>query len=111
MKDLSAKPNIKDLSLDELAAHLVEGREPAYRARQIWQWLFRKGAVTFVEMTNLSGSLRDRLSEHFTISRLVPLRQAVSADGTKKFLFGLCDGQTIETVLIPEAKRLTLCVS
>jgi 23S rRNA (adenine2503-C2)-methyltransferase len=111
MQELVAKPNIKDLSLDELAAHLVERQEPAYRARQIWQWLFGKGAVTFAEMTNLSGSLRDRLSEDFTISRLVLLRQAVSADGTKKFLLGLSDGQSIEAVLIPEVKRLTLCVS
>ena len=111
MQESSAKPNIKDLRLEELEAHLVKGKEPAYRARQIWQWLFRKGAVTFAEMTNLSGSLRARLAEDFTISRLAVLRQAVSEDGTKKFLFGLADGQSIETVLIPETKRLTLCVS
>jgi 23S rRNA (adenine2503-C2)-methyltransferase len=111
MKDASAKPNIKDLSHEELAAHLVDRQEPAYRAHQIWQWLFRKGAVTFAEMTNLSGSLRAKLSEDFTISRLTVSQQAVSTDGTKKFLFALFDGQTIETVLIPEAKRLTLCIS
>src|SRR5262245_24597355 len=111
MQESSAKPNIKDLSLEELETHLVKGKEPAYRARQIWQWLFRKGAVTFAEMTNLSGSLRARLAEGFTISRLTVLRQAVSEDGTKKFLFSLADGQSIETVLIPETKRLTLCVS
>jgi 23S rRNA (adenine2503-C2)-methyltransferase len=105
------KPNIKDLSLEALEAHLVERQEPAYRARQIWQWLFRKRALSFAEMTNLSGSLRERLSEDFSISRPALLRQAVSADGTKKFLLGLSDGQSIETVLIPEAKRLTLCVS
>jgi 23S rRNA (adenine2503-C2)-methyltransferase len=111
MQELTAKPNIKDLSLEDLEAHLVERKEPAYRARQIWQWLFRKGAVNFNEMTNLSGSLRDRLAEDFTISRLAVLRQAVSTDGTKKFLFGLSDAQSIEAVLIPETKRLTLCVS
>jgi 23S rRNA (adenine2503-C2)-methyltransferase len=111
MQESSAKLNIKDLRLEELEAHLVKGKEPAYRARQIWQWLFRKGAVTFAEMTNLSESLRARLAEDFTISRLAVLRQAVSEDGTKKFLFGLADGQSIETVLIPETKRLTLCVS
>jgi 23S rRNA (adenine2503-C2)-methyltransferase len=111
MQELPAKPNIKDLSLEDLEAHLVERKEPAYRARQIWQWLFRKGAVNFNEMTNLSGSLRDRLAEDFTISRLAVLRQAVSTDGTKKFLFGLSDAQSIEAVLIPETKRLTLCVS
>ncbi|HSF59254.1 MAG TPA: 23S rRNA (adenine(2503)-C(2))-methyltransferase RlmN [Candidatus Binatia bacterium] len=111
MSESSAKPNIKDLSLEQLEAHLVERQEPAYRARQIWQWLFRKGALTFAEMTNLSEPLREKLSEDFSISRLALLRQAVSADGTKKFLLGLSDRESIETVLIPEAKRLTLCVS
>jgi 23S rRNA (adenine2503-C2)-methyltransferase len=108
---MSAQPNIKDLSLDDLEAHLVEGRESPYRAKQIWQWLFRKGAVNFTEMTNLSARLRARLAGDFSISRLAVLRQAVSTDGTKKFLFGLSDGQTIEAVLIPEAQRLTLCIS
>src|SRR5262245_19335699 len=62
-------------------------------------------------MTNLSSALRARLAEDFTISRLAILREAVSQDGTRKFLFGLWDGHSIESVLIPEAKRLTLCVS
>ena len=62
-------------------------------------------------MTNLSASLRASLAQDFTISRLTILRQAVSTDGTKKFLFGLSDGHSIESVLIPELKRLTLCVS
>lgn len=105
------KPNIKELTLKEFAAHLVERKEPSYRAKQIWQWLFQKRAASFAEMTNLSASLRARLAEDFTISRLTVLRQAVSRDGTKKFLFGLSDGHSIESVLIPEAKRLTLCVS
>ncbi|HJU63760.1 MAG TPA: 23S rRNA (adenine(2503)-C(2))-methyltransferase RlmN [Candidatus Binatia bacterium] len=111
MKEMSAKPNIKDLSLEELEAYLVEDRESRYRAKQIWQWLFRKGAVSFTAMTNLSGSLRARLAGDFSISRLAVLRQAVSTDGTTKFLFALSDGQTVETVLIPEPKRLTLCIS
>ena len=105
------KPNIKDLSLKELEAQLVERKEPSYRAKQIWQWLFQKRAASFAEMTNLSASLRARLADDFTISRLTILRQAVSKDGTRKFLFGLSDGHSIESVLIPETKRLTLCVS
>ena len=105
------KPNIKDLSLKEFEAQLVERKEPSYRAKQIWQWLFQKRAVSFAEMTNLSASLRARLADDFTISRLTILRQAVSKDGTRKFLFGLSDGHSIESVLIPETKRLTLCVS
>ena len=105
------KPNIKELTLKQFEAHLVERKEPSYRAKQIWQWLFQKRAATFAEMTNLSVTLRDRLAEDFTIGRLRVLRQAVSQDGTKKFLFGLTDGHSIESVLIPETKRLTLCVS
>jgi 23S rRNA (adenine2503-C2)-methyltransferase len=105
------KPNIKDLSLKEFEAHLAQAKEPSYRASQVWQWLFQKRASSFAEMTNLSASLRASLAEDFTISRLNILRQAVSTDGTKKFLFGLSDGHSIESVLIPELKRRTLCVS
>src|SRR5262245_11568662 len=108
---LILKSNIKELSLKELEAELVERSEPSYRAKQVWQWLFQKRAVSFAEMTNLSAALRARLAEDFTIGRLALLRDAVSKDGTRKFLFGLSDGHSIESVLIPEAKRLTLCVS
>ncbi len=105
------KPNIKDLSFQEFEAHLAELNQPAYRARQIWQWLFQKHATSFAEMTNVSGSLREQLDDAFAISRLKILRKAESRDGTVKFLFGLTDGQSIESVLIPETKRLTLCIS
>lgn len=108
---MNAKRNIKDLSFNELAEFLSEHRHPVYRARQIRQWLFQKRAVTFAEMTNLSGALRDELAEHFIIGRLQTLRRAESRDGTVKFLFGLSDGADIESVLIPEPTRLTLCVS
>jgi 23S rRNA (adenine2503-C2)-methyltransferase len=105
------KPNIKDLSFKELAAFLAERKQPAYRAKQIRQWLFQKQATAFNEMTNLSWPLREQLEENFTINRLKTLRQAESQDGTIKFLFGLSDGASIESVLIPEARRLTLCIS
>jgi 23S rRNA (adenine2503-C2)-methyltransferase len=105
------KPNIKDLSLKEFEAYLAARGQPAYRARQVGQWLYQKRAVAFSEMTNLAGSLRSELDEDFVISRLRIVRRVLSADGTEKFLFALDDGQTIESVLIPEAKRLTLCIS
>jgi 23S rRNA (adenine2503-C2)-methyltransferase len=109
--DFIVKPNIKDLSFQELAAFLCERKQPAYRAKQIRQWLFQKRATAFDEMTNLSRTLREQLEENFTISRLKTVRRAESRDGTVKFLFGLGDGASIESVLIPEARRLTLCVS
>jgi 23S rRNA (adenine2503-C2)-methyltransferase len=105
------KPNTKDLTLQEFETRLAELQQPPYRAKQIWQWLFQKRATSFAEMTNLSASLRSQLAERFIISRLQILRKAVSADETTKFLFGLSDGESIESVLIPDAKRLTLCVS
>ena len=105
------KRSIKDLSLTEFAAHLEELAQPSYRARQIWQWLFQRRATSFAEMTNLSAVLRRQLDEAFEISRLRVIRRSEARDGTVKFLFGLSDGESIESVLIPEPKRLTLCVS
>jgi 23S rRNA (adenine2503-C2)-methyltransferase len=105
------KPNIKDLTLKEFAALLAERQEPPYRARQIWQWLFQKRATSFAEMTNLSRGLREELEQNFSLSRPQILRRSESRDGTVKFLFGLADGASIESVLIPEPARLTLCIS
>ncbi len=109
--DLAVKPNIKALSFNELSAFLSQCKQPAFRVKQIRQWLFHKRATEFGEMTNLSRPLRDQLAASFTIGRLETLRRAESADGTVKFLFGLADGASIESVLIPEARRLTLCIS
>jgi 23S rRNA (adenine2503-C2)-methyltransferase len=105
------KPNIKDLSLEELEGWLGQRREAPYRAGQIRRWLFQKGATSFAQMTNLSVRLRDELQERFSISRLQVLRDSLSRDGTRKFLFGLADALSIESVLIPESARITLCVS
>lgn len=109
--DVLVKRDIKDLSFQELAAFLGEHKQPAYRAKQIRQWLFQKQAKAFSEMTSLSHPLREQLEENFTISRLKTVRRAESHDDTVKLLFGLEDGAAIESVLIPEARRLTLCIS
>jgi 23S rRNA (adenine2503-C2)-methyltransferase len=108
---LNPHPNIKDLSFQQFEAYLAERKEPVYRARQIWQWLFQKQAATFSVMTNLPSAWRARLAEDFSISRLDVLKTKTSGDGTKKFLWGLSDGESMESVLIPESKRLTLCIS
>ncbi|HEY7556733.1 MAG TPA: 23S rRNA (adenine(2503)-C(2))-methyltransferase RlmN [Candidatus Binatia bacterium] len=105
------KRNIKDLSLKEFEAHLAQRREPLYRARQVWQWLFQKRVSAFAEMTNLPALFRAELDEEFTINRLAMARRLESRDGTLKFVFALADGAAIESVLIPETKRLTLCIS
>jgi 23S rRNA (adenine2503-C2)-methyltransferase len=105
------KPNIKDLSFKELEAYLSRRGEPAYRAQQIWQWLFQKRAAAFAEMTNLPAPFRAWLEAEFGLNRLAVVRRQESRDGTLKFLFALADGAAIESVLIPEATRLTLCIS
>ena len=105
------KHNVKELSREDLASWLGQRREPRYRADQIQRWLYQKRAASFAEMSNLSAKLREALHEAFMISRLRTLRRDASEDGTAKFLFGLSDGLSIESVLIPETKRLTLCIS
>ena len=105
--------NIKELTLEDLGGWLVANGEPRYRARQIFQWLYRKGASSFAEMTDLSKSLRQRLEEAFVISRPSVVTLSRAADRTRKFLFALDDGSQIESVLIPAemSERLTLCIS
>lgn len=86
------------------------GMEP-YRARQIRQWLFKRLASSFDEMTDLSKSLRDLLNNEANIDHLERIRTQVSEDKTEKVLFRLHDGEHIETVLIPERDHFTLCIS
>ena len=105
------KSNVKDLSKEQFTSYLKEHSQPSYRAAQVWQWLYQKRAVSFDEMSNLSGALRRQLAADFSISRPRIARQSESRDGTVKFLFELADGATIESVLIPESHRLTLCIS
>jgi 23S rRNA (adenine2503-C2)-methyltransferase len=84
---------------------------PEYRAGQILRWLYQRRARTIAEMTDLSARDRLRLTELATIVRSSSCRVLLSQDGTRKFLLTLQDGMTVETVLIPDATRLTLCVS
>lgn len=96
---------------DELAAELKTLGEPAYRAKQIFQWLTR-GAASFDDMTNLSKPLREKLKEHFTIVSLKMLRKQVSAqDGTIKYLWELPDGNAVETVVMRYHHGNTVCIS
>jgi 23S rRNA (adenine2503-C2)-methyltransferase len=102
---------IKTIPLEELKETLAGHGFARYRAAQIFHWLYRKYAISFDEMTNIAKAQRQRLSDLFVIDSLRTLQVERSADGTQKFLFGLSDGHTIESVLIPDLQRLTLCVS
>lgn len=105
------KQNIKEIDAGLLEEWLAGRREPSFRAGQIQKWLFQKGATSFGEMSDLSLELRRALDETFYISRLKTVQSYPSVDGTKKLLFGLADGLNVESVLIPETKRLTVCLS
>ena len=101
-----------DLSLPELTALLAEWGQPAFRARQVWEWLYRHYAADASEMTNLPRALRERLAAETTLPIGDIVLDQHSRDGqTKKVLFRLPDGQFIETVLMGYEKRRTLCIS
>ncbi len=103
--------NLLDLSREQLAAWLAKRGIAAYRAGQILKWVYHRQADDFVEISDLAKQMRALLAGHFRIPRLEVRAEQTSADGTRKFLFGLEDGESIETVLIPERDHYTLCVS
>ena len=106
------KKNLKDYSLAELENMIREMGHPAYRARQVAEWLFQKGAASFDEMTNIPRGLRDSLSTAYAPGALQVLKKQVSGrGGTVKYLLGLADGQAVETVLMRYTYGLSACLS
>jgi len=108
---ISLKPNIKSFTLDELTSRLVEIGLRKFRSAQVFEWIYRNRASSFEEMTNITKAERALLSGDFCITAPAVVRAELSKDGTRKFLFELEDGHTIESVLIPDKDRLTLCIS
>ncbi len=105
------KTDIKSLTLHELEQALTGLGMPAYRARQVFLWLYRKHAVDFDAMTNLSKPYRSLLAQHFDIRSLRLTGEKRGRDLTTKYQFMLDDGSAIESVLIPMGRWHTLCVS
>jgi len=103
--------DLKNFDLAELESFITGSGKERFRARQIFKWIYQKGAASFEEMTNLSKEFRRELAASAAISELVPEVVEVSRDGTRKYLFRLDDSNTIESVLIPEEDRSTLCIS
>jgi 23S rRNA (adenine2503-C2)-methyltransferase len=104
--------SLLDMSLPEFEIWLGERGQPAFRARQIWEWTYRRFARRFEDMTDLPRDLRERLASEATIDPLNVATQVVSKAGdTLKVLFTLHDGQTIEAVLMLYDNRRTLCIS
>ncbi|TJZ62301.1 23S rRNA (adenine(2503)-C(2))-methyltransferase RlmN [Sphingobacterium olei] len=103
--------DIRSLSLDQLKEKLTEMGEQAFRAKQIYEWIWQKSATDFDQMSNLSKSLRETLKAGFTINFVAVKASQISADRTIKSSFSLYDGNIIEGVLIPTPERMTACVS
>ncbi len=99
------------LDRSELEAELARVGEPPFRARQLWHWIYHRGATDFAKMTSLAKSFRADLAERYVVSRPRAVVDRQSIDGTRKWLLGFADGQEAETVHIPEEDRGTLCVS
>ncbi len=105
------KIDLKSLSKDDVESFIKDAGLPSFRSRQILHWIYERYAQSLEEITELSKKLREELAERAYISNLTLLNRMTSHDGTEKFLFGLEDGETIESVLIPDEERLTLCIS
>ena len=106
------KPLINDLNKQELTDQLVAMGEPAYRAKQIWQAMYKQLAAFPDEYSNLSKDLRGRLDEAFCFDPVVPDKHLKSSDGqTDKLLFRLQDDRRIESVLMRYQERNTICIS
>jgi 23S rRNA (adenine2503-C2)-methyltransferase len=105
------KINVRSLSQEKLKSLIISRGLKPYRANQIFQWLWQKNAQDFAAMTNISKPLRIDLTREFIIRGLCTEKVLSTKDGVKKYLFKTLDNNSIETVFIPEPKRLTICVS
>ncbi len=98
-------------TLTELTAIVVESGMPQFSAKQIAHWLYKKHAVNISEMSNISLNFRNVLSQKYTVGLEKPVKTQVSIDGTKKYLFPAGNEKFIETAMIPDKDRKTICVS
>ena len=103
--------DLKGMTLPELEEFLARWGKERYRARQLFRWIYRKHAEDFTAMTDLSKELRGILAGSCRVSGFPAERVETSADGTEKYLFRLEDGEAVESVLIPDEARRTLCIS
>ena len=99
------------LDMDELTALVVEAGFPKFRAKQIWGWIYQRGARDFDAMANIPKAMREEFAEKFFVGRPDIIEEQKSVDGTMKWLLRMEGGQEVETVFIPEEKRGTLCIS
>lgn len=107
-----AKKNLKDYSLEELEEELKKRGYKSYRSKQIYEWIFKRKVSSFSQMTNIPKDLKDDLEKEFSLDSLVLLKQKISKDNSAvKYLWGLKDAQSIETVLMEYDYGCSVCVS
>src|SRR6187549_704488 len=111
MVEAGAKRDIRKLTLDQLKTFFTEQGDKPFRAVQVHEWLWKKSAKDFDQMTNLALPTRELLKKHFTINHIHVDNMQRSTDGTIKNAVKLHDGLIVESVLIPAEKRITACVS
>lgn len=103
--------DIRKCSLADVEQFFMKHDEKAFRAKQVYEWLWKKQAHSFSSMTNLSKETRDLLNDHFVIHAIREDQVQKSKDGTIKIAFRLHDGNLVEGVLIPQGNRMTACIS
>ncbi len=108
---MTSIPDIKDLTLEDLKAWLRENGEPAFRAVQIFTWIYKRGKTEFPDFSDVPFELRKKLAGAFGLGRLEQAREVRAADGTEKILWRLRDRGFVETVIIPSGRRRTVCLS
>ena len=108
---MTAKKDIRAIDIEELIQFFTSHGDKPFRAKQVDEWIWKKSARSFDEMTNLSLKTRALLSEHFVINGITIGESQKSKDGTIKNAFRLYDRHIIEGVLIPTKTRMTACVS
>ncbi len=108
---VESKRDIRQLSLEEIQEFFVSIGDKAFRAKQVYEWLWKKSVKDFDQMTNISLSTRELLKEKFSINHIKVDEMQRSSDGTIKNAVRLHDGMTVESVLIPTETRITACIS
>ena len=111
MNIVKQKIDIRSLSLETLQQHFIQMDEKSFRAKQVYEWLWKKSCFSFSQMSNISKELRTKLEESFVINNVKIFNSQISADKTIKNSFILHDTHLIEGVLIPTPGRMTACVS
>jgi len=111
VESVASKPNLFGLDRAALREIVAGLGEPAYRAEQIYSWLYRRRARAIAEMTDLAKGIRDALAAAYDLRWPEVVERGHSQDGTIKYLFRLDDGATVESVYIPEERRRTICIS